>query len=534
MHKSIYISTGLILSGCLASLAQTPQTGFQQFRQQILSNYSNFKSRILQHYDDFLNGEWHEFEPIAELESPYTEPKPEKAPEFVETEASATDLQESIQITSQLNNMSLPDFSDSSQSKGINLHFDGDFANFESVDTPDKDFIFGPHPGQKPLPFPGDCDIINSDENCANLKNKFFFDFYGMKAYIPDIPFDILKEFEGFTETGTHWKMMASQTGGVETARQLFGLAWQHGLNGYLTFRLTEAYVNQRFADSDQNAKMSAVHFLLSNMGYDVRLLMANDFLTVMMPFDQKIVYSSLSLTETNGRKYTILFPEGRERKKGESFMMRTCKMPTEATGKTSDLRLKGLNLPMKPKEFSINCRQVTLNGVVNENLKSMFYHYPQMPNGDFASSCLDNDLRQNLIRQIKEQLGGMTPKDAINSLMAFCHYGFKYKSDQAWHIFEKPYFVEENFLYEYNDCEDRAMFMSYLIWNALDLPCQLIQYPGHESVAVMVNEQLPGRYYNTDGLNFYSADPTYVGSCIGYVMPRYEDTAPSIDKLYK
>lgn len=552
-----------VLLGGLAVNAESPLASFNQFRQQIFSDYSKFKSRILEHYDDFLNGEWHEFEPIMEPESPYTEPKPKELPEFIEIEANETNMAGNYDPGIQLNGLSLPAVNPVAAPGGVPKADDNfptpallnkksiadDFnsnlfssesgqnkSNFEmsAYNIPDPEFLFGPLPGQKPLPLPGECGLINFGDSIPDSHNKFFFDFYGMKAYILEYPLEILKEFEGFMQTGTHWKMMAGQSGGIETARQLFGLARQHGLNGYLTFRLVEAYVNQRFQDSDLSARMSAVHFLLSNMGYDVRLLMANDILTVMMPFDQNVVYSSLSLPDDNGRKYTVLFPEGYQRKKGEPLTFRTCAMTSEAIGKTSDLRIAGLVLPVKPVEFSLSNDFLTLKGVVNENLKAMLYRYPQMPNGDFASSWLDFNLRESITAQVRDQLGEMSRKDAVNALMSLCHYQFKYKSDQDWHIFEKPYFFEENFLYEYNDCEDRAMFMSYLIWNAFDLPCQLIQYPGHESVAVAVNDPVTGRYYNTEGIKFYSADPTYKGSRIGYVMPQYETTSPTIDKLYK
>lgn len=557
MRKSITLLCLLMGGSCL--MAQTPSARFNQFRQNIFDNYSNFKAKILEHYDDFLNGEWHEFEPLFEEESPYTEPKPTELPEFVEVGETETNMAADFNPKALLNELTLPAVNPVSANSGsandsqnsnplLRRSVADDFksnlspkgkekrSNFEmsAYKIPDPEFIFGPLPGQKPLPLPEECGLINDGDSIAKSANKFFFDFYGMKAYIMDYPLDILKEFEGFTQTGTHWKMMAAQSGGVETARQLFGLANQHGLNGYLTFRLTEAFVNQKFPDSDINAKMSAVHFLLSNMGYDIRLLMVNDLLTVMMPFDQKIVYASIYLPNENGRNYTILFPEGYERPKGNSVTLRTCGMPPEALGKTSDLRIAGLMLPFKPKDFSISNKLLTLKGVVNENLKPLLYHYPQMPNGDFASSWIDYNLRENLTNQVKQQLGGMNKKDAVNALMSLCHYGFEYKSDQQWHIFEKPYFLEENFLYEYNDCEDRAIFMSYLIWNALELPCQLIQYPGHESVAVVVNDNIYGRYYNTEGMKFYSADPTYRGAHIGLVMDQYNTTVPSIDKLYK
>lgn len=435
-------------------------------------------------------------------------------------------------------------------------------TNYElsAMRIPDPNFAFGSFPGQTAAPAPGESGITNSGDagkamtseemNRAVIGSgyateatfatpkegeKYQFDFYGMEAFIPNIDFNIAESITSTTETGDNWKKMAEQEGGVETARQLFGLAQQLGLNGYLTFRLAESYVNQKFKSSNDNSRMAAVHFLMSNMGYDARLCKIGDMFTLMLPFDQKVVYGLYPKT-LDGRKYYAMFPEGFDMatlpKQGVTIS--TCALPSDALGKTSDLRLTGLSLPFKPKEFEITKNGLTIKGVVNENIKGILHKYPQMPTGDFASSWIDQNLREDIVNQIKAQVEDMTEKQAINTLMSLCHYGFDYSTDQDYHGFEKPYFFEENFIYDKNDCEDRAIFFSYLVWNALGLPCQLIQYPGHESVTIAAVSDINGCYYDTDGVKYYSSDPTYRGSCIGQVMPTFKSTAPKIDKHYK
>ncbi len=598
MRKSITLLSICILIGGTGALSQSPSEEYNKFRQQILNDYDNFKSRILEHYGDFLNGEWHEFEPLWEEESPYTEPKPEALPE-VPAEPEPEPQPEVAKLPD-------PKFSDSSLSgilaatpgkdiaKGNISDFDfpsmkidipgggsssmpktmaqgpnasplikSQIAGKSSYDLavlrlPDPGFAFGSYPGQIAAPNPGESGIVNIDLPARKMspedlqrsvegsgyateetfripqnQNNFMFDFYGMEAFIPEIDFKINKSLTSTEETGSHWNKMAGQEGGVETARQLFGLAQQLGLNGYLTFRLTESYVNQKFKDSDANARMSAVHFLLSNMGYDARLLKLDNIFTVMMPFDQKVVYGTMSQT-IDGRKYTILNPEGYQPPKGQALRLMTCNLPSNALGKTSDLRLTGLSLPMKAKPFNLTNGKLTLQGEVNENIQKILHHYPQMPTGDFASSWVDGQLRESLVEQLKGQLSGMSDREAVNALMNLCHKGFNYSTDQDFHGFEKPYFLEENFIYDKNDCEDRAIFFSYLLWNALGLPCQLVQYPGHESATVSVNEDISGYFYNTDGIKYYSADPTYIGSTVGMVMNAFRTTSPTVDKQYK
>lgn len=598
MRKSPLLIGAFILLGGASGSADSPSESFNAFRQQILSDFNSFKSRILEHYADFLNGEWHDFEPLWEEESPYTEPKPKSLPEAPSTPEPAPepavaklptpkvgtstpggvmaarpggDLAEGSIKDFDFHPMKIdvPSMGGGSMPKtmaqspvGASLAI-SDAAGKSSYELavlrlPDPGFAFGSYPGQIAAPDPGQSGIVNIDMPSRRMspedldravigsgfateetfkvpssQKNFMFDFYGMEAFIPEIDFTIAKSVSSSDQTGAHWQKMADQEGGVETARQLFGLAQQLGLNGYLTYRLAEAYANQKFKDSDAGARMSAVHFLLNNMGYDVRLAKLGDRFAVMMPFDQPTVYSTMSLT-MDGRKYTILYPDGYQPKNGESVRLSTCNLPAGGKGKTSDLRLTGLSLPMKAKDFTLTNGKLTLKGTVNENLQKILHRYPHLPVGDYASSWIDQKLREDLTAQLKEQLAGKTPRDAVNSLMNLCHKGFNYESDQTFHGFEKPYFLEENFLYDRNDCEDRAIFFSYLVWNALGLPCQLIQYPGHESATVAVKDDINGYFYETDGTKYWSADPTYIGSSIGMVQTPYRSTTPSIDKTYK
>lgn len=422
----------------------------------------------------------------------------------------------------------------------------GELAPVKYEHTPAKlnepGFGFGNMPGSTAAPTPGSLLAGNGQVAPAKFEitdDRYRFDFYGMDAYLPKCDFTIATSINDLiSEGGKQWRSLDKQEDAREAARQLFGLAQDLGLNGYLTYRLAEQYVASKFPNANLESRMSTVQYLLSQMGYDARLALVGvnkKVPVVAMPFDQTEIYSAMTV-KYDGRSYMVINPGemttddlsayGRE--------IRTCILPSDAKGKTSDLRLTGLDLPMKARSFEVTGGDITLRGEVNENMMKMLYRYPQMPNGDFASSWVDAAMREDLVAQVRSQLQGLSDKEAINKLMRFFHYGFEYEVDQKTHGFEKPYFLEENFLYGQNDCEDRAIFFSYLVWNALGLPCQLIQYSNHESAAVAVNDQVKGYYYTLDGLNFYSADPTYIGSSIGQVQPDYRGASPKIDKLYK
>ena len=108
-----------------------------------------------------------------------------------------------------------------------------------------------------------------------------------------------------------------------------------------------------------------------------------------------------------------------------------------------------------------------------------------------------------------------------------------EYATDNAFHGFEKPNFLEETLFFNKCDCEDRAIMYGYLLWEVLGLHSQLLYFPGHESIAVALTEPIKGANYEDQGRTYYVSDPTYMGSVTGMCMPQYKDSAPRIDYTY-
>ncbi len=174
------------------------------------------------------------------------------------------------------------------------------------------------------------------------------------------------------------------------------------------------------------------------------------------------------------------------------------------------------------------------MTGTLNENIMPIVYKYPQMDTEGFAVSVLDKDLRDNLVNQLKNQLADKDKLTATNELLRFMQFGFDYATDDEFHGFEKPYFLEENLYYPKNDCEDRAIFYTYMLWNALGVENQLLAFPGHESASVTIpGASVSGTSYNHEGKTYYISDPTYVGSTTGQCMRQFETTPPTIDYSY-
>ena len=160
-----------------------------------------------------------------------------------------------------------------------------------------------------------------------------------------------------------------------------------------------------------------------------------------------------------------------------------------------------------------------------------MLRHYPQTDMPNYARSEVLPALRQSIIDQLRPQLTGLSETEAVNALLHFVQYAFDYATDQEQHGYEKPYFIEENFFYPKNDCEDRSIFFAFLVRNLLHLDVHLINYPGHECTGIaFTDQQLPGHGYRYNSRRYLICDPTYVGATLGMCMPQYEQETPKVE----
>jgi len=487
MHRPFVVTIIMLCAATSAAIAQDPHQSYQEFRRNMHRDYQQFRSRILEQYADFLDGEWHPYEPLKSPEK-YTRPKPETAPEVTGTHVSPPD---------------------------------------RAIPQPP---VPAPPAPQQPQPAP-QMPATPRDEVSQSLPGESF-DFYGMTVTVPQVEFNILNRVSGPQDAAAAWRAL-DKSDARRALAYLKEKADSMGLNGYLTYELIHAYARGKFRRADSGAIASLEQYMMANLGYDVRLGLADRRVPVLLiPFDQT-VYSRLYLN-LNGRNYTAFGPEGTDITAIRDISTYTLPS-TGDTGRTIDLRINGLNLPHRPHAYDIEGGGLHISGELNANLFALLYRYPQMPTGDFASSTLDPGVREHLVSQLRGQLSGLEPAEAVNRLMALFHQGLSYATDEQRHGFEKPYFLEETLFYDKCDCEDRAIAFTYLVWNVLGLPAQLIAYPMHESAAVSVdNGTVSGYNYTSGGRRYYSADPTYIGSRLGDVMPTFANTAPKIDKTYE
>jgi len=485
-----------------AACPQSPHESFDEFKRGIMKDFNDFRNRILQHYSDFLNGEWHEYESLKgekrdNTPKPKTAPRVEKIPEPGRPVAGSASMKH----------------------PGV---------------RPQGQVILDDNgiSGQGIIRKRDSSGNLTAEHVASGITEEESFDFYGIDLPFPKIEFNIAQSVKSKQDFAENWRMLESQKVASKVVPAIRSLADRLGLNDYLTYELTAAYIASKFPGSDKAAKMSAVHHILANMGYDVRIGVIGTNTPILLITFEQMVYGRTYVV-LGGKKYFMFTTPG-VASDVNSIRFSTCELPDNADlGRPMNLRLGRLNLPEKPKEFKITDGELVLTGTVNENMMKMLYRYPQMPTEDYAMSVLSPELRDDLVGQLKRQLRGMPEKEAVDKLLKLIHIGLPYATDDDFHGFEKPYFLEETLYYPKCDCEDRAILFTYLVWNALGVENQLIAYPGHEAAAVTLKEEVNGTSYTYNGRRFYISDPTYIGAHTGQCMPTFQHTAPKIDLYY-
>ncbi|MDE7335985.1 MAG: hypothetical protein K2N10_06710 [Muribaculaceae bacterium] len=475
-----------ILLVAVAAAAQTvaaapPNESYNQFRQSILQDFQVFRQGVMNDYSRFLDSTWAEFERFKG-ESRSAAPKPKTAP--------------------------------------IHREADGDD---KPVVLPEPTVDIADAPAPQPIDIP---DSPRAKEPKATRA----FEFYGLPLEIGRCDVILNHRLTNSGAFANQWRTLLSDPTATDLARRLGMLADELGLNDYLTFDLVRKYVQQAYPSVHSTSRAALVHFIMTSLGFDARIATSSGEGVLLLPTLQTIY--GRPYMKIGDRKFYVFSETDNVDTSGP---ISTCVLPADAqTGRAIDMRINSpLNLPRKARPFSLAYGEISLSGELNENIYPMLYRYPQTDMAVYAGSVLDPTLRASLVDQLKSQLDGKGRLEAVDALLEFTQNAIGYATDETSHGFEKPYFLEEWLYYPLNDCEDRATFYTYMLWNALGVECQMITYPGHESASVCMDEPLTGDSYNYKGRTFFISDPTYLGAKTGQCMPNYIDLAPEIEYHY-
>jgi len=356
------------------------------------------------------------------------------------------------------------------------------------------------------------------------------FDFYGIQISLPKAPV-IHCTSEETSAIAATWKSYLDN-GAQEVVDPIIGTAAYYSLNDWFTFELVRKYTNTLQAGGSSTDRIVLQHFLLTALGYDIRLAKTKVQYILLVPFQQMFYdHAYLRLDDV---KYFVFYDE-LKRIDESSMTLYTCDLPKNADkGEPVDLAIrKGMNVTSgKTVSKTLNDGVMNVEAEVDVTLMEMLRHYPQTEIPYYAASTVVSDVHKALLEQLRPQIAGLSQLEAVNKLSKFIQKVFDYATDDAQHGYEKPYFIEENFFYPKNDCEDRSILLVFLVRGLLGLDTHLVQFPGHECTGIHFTEPIDEASmdtYNYKNKTYVITDPTYIGSDVGMCMPEFKGVQPEI-----
>ncbi len=473
-----------ILLLCYSSMmAQNTNSDYQAFRKGVLGSYDSFRKTVLEDYAEYLQGIWDEYEQFRGIKrdkepKPSIAPKADVKPQDVTPVQSVPEVKPTIQPTPVLTDSPIP---------------------------------------VKPI--------------ASNTLPNMYFSFYGMKLSTVLCHAQTIVDIE-HQAIAKAWDAYRQDRVMKDIIRSLQSLSMTYGLNDWFTFELVRNYTEAICKNTA--SKIVLQHFLIVNMGYDVRLASCGDQLLLLVPFKQQVYERSYLVID--GKKYYAFYDDSTS--KIQNAGVYTCRLPNETDkGRNIDLTIRVGNIGIKTglaHKFSMSDEKISLQGSVDAGTMEAIRRYPQTDIPFYAMSTIDLNFHQSLLAQVSEQIRGCSEREAVGRILHFVQYAFNYATDGEQHGYEKPYFIEENFYYPKNDCEDRAILFAFLVRNLLGLDVHLVQYPGHECTAVNFStSQMNGDGYMYRGKAFYICDPTFIGASIGQCMPDYRNLKSVVELWY-
>lgn len=181
-----------------------------------------------------------------------------------------------------------------------------------------------------------------------------------------------------------------------------------------------------------------------------------------------------------------------------------------------------------------LNDREKEYNLAYNKNLVDFYETFPCVDFAIYGQAVPDPIFLESIRRQLAPSLQGMTQEAAINYLLHFVQYAFRYKTDDEQFGYEKWFFAEETLHSSFSDCEDRAILFAQLVRHLLKMPVVLAYYPGrHLATAVRFRDpDTTGDYIIVEGARYLLCDPTYTGANLGMGMPQLKKVPIEIIQL--
>lgn len=195
-----------------------------------------------------------------------------------------------------------------------------------------------------------------------------------------------------------------------------------------------------------------------------------------------------------------------------------------------------------EPRTIKSARYEVVTTTTSNKNLIDFFNTYPTSFSNDnvmtrwayYANAPLDETVKDSLYPQLKKQMANADQRLKANMLLNWMQTGLKYELDEKVWGEDRAFFPDETLYYLFCDCEDRAILLTRLVRDLMDLDCILVYYPGHLACAINFTEGVNGDYIMVDGRKYIIADPTFINAPVGRTMTGMDNGEARVILLRK
>lgn len=478
--KSI-LSFALLFCGVFCYAQDDFTKEFNNFSSNAKNIFEDFNARANKVFADALKENWKEYQACEALE-PHQKPKPSTPPQ-----ASPEDP---VKVDERLEILSQPE----------------------------------PVPTKDTMRSTTDASAV---QGFLDAPKQVQFDYFGVKQNV-----NVPREYGKFHLSGTtsqdvsaFWKKLSSNRDVNATIRGCKRAYETFQMNDWALFRWVENLSAAVYPANVNSERSVLTVFLLNQLGIKCKVACVGNVLTPVVAFRQTI-YGKSYIREGGERYYIV-----QNSVPGASIYSYDFDFPN-----TSPLDVK-IARPLKigassdiyniKKHSSVFGCDIVLP--VNRRLIEFYDSCPQAGTEWYDKSVVDPSFAKALILALDPYVKGKSEEEAVTLLLRFLHNDFSYKRDNEQFGREKPFFVEENFVYPFNDCEDRSVLFAFLVRRLTGLKVVLLDYPDHIATAVAFNSPVKGSYIDYSGNSYYVCDPTYVGAGIGEVMPVYRNSGVKV-----
>lgn len=322
-----------------------------------------------------------------------------------------------------------------------------------------------------------------------------------------------------------YW-LVAGKTGYQALLEDLFSYRDEYSLPDYAFYLLIHEFVKSLNLSEDKRVLL--VWFLMNKASYACKIGYVSDQPTLLLGMKGKI-YGKPYFKQGDLTFYAI------EGARGDLY---TYGNPKENKLKPLDLFVsESIDLPVQQKSqtfhFGFDGKSYDAEIFYNQNVTDLLGQFPNSDVRHYLNSVASRLTLKSLKKQFDPIFDKMTQIQKGRFLLAFVQ-SFPYQTDNQQFGVERIFYPDEFLAYRYSDCDDRVVFLNYLLRIFTDMDVIAVVFPQHVALALHLPPPIYGESVLHEGRKYTFCDPTYFNAPLGAVIPEADKSKARILRILR